>query len=129
MTGIYVRAFIASLGLKFSYYEKENDTGLEKYFIVFEKLKNKVNDFIGANVLKKEIGKFCSKFTTGSFRNRTNAQSKSEKCISYQREKTKIFLKKYPDVKIVSTDKGGRVVITDVKTYKAKIVQHIDENI
>lgn len=117
------------MGPKFSFYTEVRDEGLRKYLIVFEKLKDKINNFMDMNIFKKKTSKFHLKFTTNSFRDRSNVQTKAQKFINYQRTKTLVFLKSNPNVKIFPADKGGRIVITDLQTYRTKMTSHLYQNV
>lgn len=113
--------FIASLGPKFSYYVDADKGGLRRYLLVFEKLKDRISDFITLNVFKNDVDRVESKFVASSFRDRSCTQSEAQEFVNCQREKTIIFLKSNPDVKIFPADKGGRIVVTDWI--------HLDQNV
>lgn len=121
--------FIASLGPKFSYNVDADKGGLRRYLLVFEKLKDKISDFMTLNVFRNDVDRVESKFVVSSFRDRSCAQSKAQEFVNYQREKTMTFLKSNPDVKIFPADKGGRIVVTDVDTYYAKMAFHLDQKV
>lgn len=131
LTNVYIPvyvAFIASLGPKFSFYASVDENDLFKYLIVFEKLKDKINDFFNMLMFNKERKKFCSKFDEDNFRDRTNVQTKAQRFIKIQMERTKLFLENNPNVKVFPADKGGRIVIADLDVYMNKMRSYLNLN-
>lgn len=78
-------------------------------------------------MFKKEVPKFNSKLNDGTFRDISCIQTRVQRFVNEQKEKTKIFLRKNPHVRIFPADKGGKIVITDVDTYDVKMSLHINQ--
>lgn len=119
--------FVASLGTKFNYFERDRGDDLFSFLIVFEKIKDKVNDFFGMRTVTNDLKDFKSKFSDGFFDN--VAPSKAQRFIQLQMKLAKKFLSENQNVKVISADKGGRTVITDVKTYKQKVKDFISKSV
>lgn len=126
---LYV-CFVASLGPKFSYHENNGEKDdVFNYLVVFEKLKEKVMDFVSGNTLDREREKFMKKCRGSGFRERATVPSSAQKFIKLQMERTKIFLSRHPDVKVFPADKGGKVVITDHGMYVEKMRMYLALNV
>lgn len=118
--------FIASLGSKFNYFDRIGGDDLIEYLIVFEKLKNGISDFINMSVLDRERSRFRRKFEARGFRERTSQPTAAQKFINLQMDRARAFLNKNPDVKVFPADKGGKVVIADLTTYKEKMKLYLE---
>lgn len=117
--------FIASLGSKFSYYVDDEKKGLSKYLVMFEKLKDMAENFYAMLVLKKGCSALKSKVEEDGFRDRMNVQCKAQKFIRLQKDKTRLFLKRNPEIKILRADKGGKAVIIEEDVYYAKAADYV----
>lgn len=128
---IYVK-FVASLGSKFSYHTCDEDDGNSVIFdfaLCFEKMKERVDDFVGMKTFHSEKKKFLDKQTRFAFRNRADRPTKAQIFIKMQMKRAKAYLSKNRNVRIIPADKGGKIVITDLETYRNKVIKHLDMNV
>lgn len=121
--------FIASLGQKFSYYAKKEDTTLNGYLIMFEKAKERLKDVASMLYFQRSIDEFVKRYQLDCFCNRKRAQTDAQEFIYLLKEKAVLFLKMNESIIVISADKGGRTVITDRVSYDSKMTDHLDDNV
>lgn len=120
--------FVASLGQRFNYCSSDGRRESLSFGIVFEKVKERVQSFMDMVKLTSERKKFEKKLVEGTFKNEA-VPTKAQVFIEKQMKLARNFLSKNPEVKVLPADKGGRVVITDVLTYRRKMSAFIADNV
>lgn len=121
--------FVASLGEKFNFCEPNADSKLFDFVVIFEKLKDRTNEFFGMPKVTCDLERFKSRFVNKSFRDRANSPSKAQRFIHLQMKLEKAFLSRNPGVKVIPVDKGGKIIITDESVYRNKMETFISENV
>lgn len=121
--------FIASLGQKFSYPTDTNDKEIFEYLISYDKIGNDIGDYGSSLLFKKERSKFIQKFFQNNFRNSFCKATKAQEFINQMMKRSRNFLHNNPDIIVLPADKGGRMVVTDLSTYKEKMRAHIQSNV
>lgn len=79
---MYVR-FIASLGAKFSYRKEIHASEFPRFLIVYEKLREKVDSFLGWNKFKKKRDDINKKLNGNSFPGRIDVRTDESPTIYY----------------------------------------------
>ncbi|KAJ6642970.1 Peroxisome biogenesis factor 2, partial [Pseudolycoriella hygida] len=118
----YVK-FITNFGPKFSYKVENNEINQIEMITCL----NNIRDMIDNYEAWREFSIFIKDFSPFNREFEFNLKfTKTQKFFKLQFYRTRKFLRENQNIIISSADKGGKVVITDKKTYEQKIDLFID---
>lgn len=123
---IYVKV-IASIGPKFCYAVFKDEISQFDLFVCAESIQEKCLDPAEYYFTKKELGMLKNEVKSGQLPEQK--YSFAQLYIKDLMIMTKRFLMKNKHIILVSTDKGGRVVIMEKSAYYQKMDEHIDDNL
>lgn len=132
LTDLYIpiyMVFVASLGPKFSFCRPDMSESIFEFSVVFDRLKERVKDYISMSTIAKQHVKFNAKLSEQSFCERTTTTTRAQSFIELQMRLTRTFLSKNVHIRIFRADKGGKVIVTDEQTYENKMKRFIDSNV
>lgn len=122
--------FVLSLGPKFNFLPRENDFfPLHELNNALDKILDSANQFNQYKALNKQLEDLRVSIFNQFGQNNGEAPSEAQIFIRYHADLAEEFLKKNPDILVMPSDKGGKVLVLEESLYDAKVMEHLDENL